>query len=102
MKTFSKKTICRAVIFMLIASRALQDAAAQAEPIAPSATATVSGPTDASASLPSDVQPDSPLAQVIRLAQSGVDESVILSYINNSGSAFNLTPDQIIYLKDLG
>jgi hypothetical protein len=36
------------------------------------------------------------------MAQSGVDESVIVSYINNSGTPFNLTSDQIIYLKDLG
>ena len=52
--------------------------------------------------LPSNIAVDSPLAQVIRLAQSGVDESVILSYVNNSSITFNLTSDQIIYLKDLG
>jgi hypothetical protein len=52
--------------------------------------------------LPSNIAPNSPLAQVIQLAQSGEDESVILSYINSASSAFNLTADQIIYLKDLG
>ncbi len=52
--------------------------------------------------LPSNIAVDSPLAQVIRLAQSGVDESVILSYVNSSSITFNLTSDQIIYLKDLG
>ena len=59
-------------------------------------------PPTAPPALPPDIQPDSPLGQVVRLAQSGVDESIILSYINNSGAAFNLTSDQIIYLKDIG
>jgi hypothetical protein len=52
--------------------------------------------------LPSDIAPNSPLAQVVQLAQSGVDVSVILSYVNSSSSPFNLTSAQIIYLKDLG
>jgi hypothetical protein len=52
--------------------------------------------------LPSDIAPNSPLAQVVQLAQAGVDESVILSYVNSSSSPFNLTSEQIIYLKDLG
>jgi Family of unknown function (DUF6600) len=63
---------------------------------------TASDDSMTSGTLPSDVAPNSPLAQVIRLAQSGVDASVILSYVNNSSSPFNLTSDQIIYLKDLG
>src|SRR5208282_151636 len=41
-------------------------------------------------------------AQVVRLAQAGVDESVILTYITNSTSTFNLDSDKIIYLSDLG
>ena len=59
-------------------------------------------PAPADAALPADITPDSPLAQVVRLAQSGVNETVILAYVNNSSSPFNLTTDQIIYLKDLG
>lgn len=52
--------------------------------------------------LPPGVDPDSPLAHVIRLAQAGINESVILTYITNSASPFNLTADQIIYLRDVG
>ncbi|HUA36809.1 MAG TPA: DUF6600 domain-containing protein [Candidatus Sulfopaludibacter sp.] len=52
--------------------------------------------------LPTDIDPDSPLAQVIRLAQAGVEQGVILSYIGNSMNPFNLNSDQIIYLNDLG
>ena len=55
-----------------------------------------------SSALPPNILPTSPLAQVIRLAQAGVDESVIMTYVTNSGSTFNLNPDKIIYLKDLG
>lgn len=52
--------------------------------------------------LPPDVDPDSPLAQVIRLVQAGVEQSVILSYISNSTNLFNLNSEEIIYLNDLG
>ncbi|HEY3762725.1 MAG TPA: DUF6600 domain-containing protein [Verrucomicrobiae bacterium] len=62
-------------------------------------------PADASSmqtELPSDVDPNSPLAQIVHLAQSGVDESVLISYAGNSPTPFSLTADQIIYLKDIG
>ena len=52
--------------------------------------------------LPPDIDPNSPLAQVIRLVQAGVEQSVILTYISNSTSPFNLNSDEIIYLNDLG
>ena len=56
----------------------------------------------ATGELPSYIYPTSPLAQVIRLSQAGVDESIILTYITNSSSTFNLDSDKIIYLKDIG
>lgn len=52
--------------------------------------------------LPSNIIPGSALGQVVRMLQSGVDESVILAYIYNSNVPFNLNSDQIIYLNDLG
>jgi hypothetical protein len=51
---------------------------------------------------PPDIFPTSPLAEVIKLTQAGVDESVIMAYITNSGSTFNLDSDKIIYLSDIG
>jgi hypothetical protein len=91
MKMFSKNAVSIAAILItvLIGAVAPQNSRAQAPP-------------GVSATLPSDIAPGSPLAQVIQLAQSGVDQSVIIGYINNSGSPFNLTSDQIIYLKDIG
>jgi hypothetical protein len=79
-------------VLCLAGGRSLPSAGAQDQSAPPSGDAT----------LPTDIAPDSPLAQVVRLAQSGVDESVILAYINNCGTPFSLTPGQIIYLKDLG
>jgi len=51
-------------------------------------------PTDSAQSLPSTIYPSSPLAQVIRLLQAGISEDVILTYVTNSGSTFNLDPDK--------
>ena len=41
------------------------------------------------------------LMDVIRLAQSRIDDSIILTFIDSAGT-FNLDPDQIIYLRDSG
>ena len=41
-------------------------------------------------------------AEVVRLATSGVGDEVVLAYIKNSQSAFSLTVDHVVYLKDLG
>ena len=40
-------------------------------------------------------------SQVLQLAQAGMDESVITSFISNS-VIFQLSADQIVYLNDLG
>ena len=40
--------------------------------------------------------------EVERLTKAGIDEGVILSYVNNSAGTFNLTADQVARLKDTG
>ncbi len=52
--------------------------------------------------LPANIPPGSPAAEVVKLAQAGVDAGVILSYISSCPSAFNLDADQIISLNDAG
>ncbi|MDR3458594.1 MAG: hypothetical protein P4N60_14180 [Verrucomicrobiae bacterium] len=52
--------------------------------------------------LPPDIEPNTPLAQVVKLVQAGVDAGVIKNYIANSPGAFNLDADKIITLKDTG
>src|SRR5689334_14608245 len=56
----------------------------------------------ATGSLPANYKPSASLADIVRLAQSGVSEEVLLSYINRSNTAFNPTPEDIIFLNDLG
>jgi hypothetical protein len=52
--------------------------------------------------LPPNIKPSSPLAEIVKLAQSGVDNEVMLTYITNSGHTFGLGADEIVYLNDLG
>jgi hypothetical protein len=52
--------------------------------------------------LPTFIRPGSPTAEVVKLAQSGVDAGVLLTYITNSASTFSLGADEIVYLNDLG
>ena len=40
--------------------------------------------------------------EIQKLTQAGVDEAVVMSYINGSAGTFNLSADQIISLKTLG
>ncbi|MEY2466059.1 MAG: hypothetical protein QOD03_580 [Verrucomicrobiota bacterium] len=42
------------------------------------------------------------VAEIVKLVQAGVDESVLLSFATNSGSIFDLSSDDIVYLNDIG
>jgi hypothetical protein len=50
--------------------------------------------------LPANLSPG--LAEIIKLAQAHVDESVILAVILNSNQTYSPTADEILYLADLG
>jgi hypothetical protein len=78
----------------------LQNSNAQTPPVSAAlqtAVQPVTPPTP-----PPDIFPTSPLAQVVRLTQAGVDPGVIMTYITNSGSTFNLDSEKIIYVSDVG
>jgi hypothetical protein len=96
---FAKNTFTTVLLAFILFGNFRQLSRAQDSSPAPGGDANA---TEVPATLPTDIPPNSPLAQVVQLAQSGVDESVILSFIKSAGSPFNLTSDQIIYLKDLG
>ncbi len=51
---------------------------------------------------PPNVRTVGPVADLIKLASSGVDQGVLLAYATNSASLFNLNAEEIIYMKDLG
>ena len=41
-------------------------------------------------------------SEIVKLAQAGVSEDVVLAYVTNSTRLFGLSADQIVYLNDLG
>ena len=92
MKTyFSSKTVI--ALAVAIAAIAGYESQINAQPIPP--------PANASA-LPASIQPGTPAAEVVKLAQAGVDAGVIQNYIAGCPSAFNLDADNIIALTDAG
>jgi hypothetical protein len=52
------------------------------------------------AAVPANLSPGA--AEVVKLAGSGSSEDVLLAYVQNSTSMFDLSADQILYLRDLG
>jgi hypothetical protein len=53
-----------------------------------------------SATVPANMSPAT--AEVIKMAESGVTEDVLLAYVQKSNSRYDLNADTILYLKDLG
>ena len=57
----------------------------------------------AATALPAALKDLSPgMDEIIKLAQGGVSETVLLSYINNSRQPYKPTVDEILFLTDLG
>jgi len=52
--------------------------------------------------LPPTIRPTGPVAEVVKLANSGLDDTVMLAFVTNSSSTFNLGAEEIIYLNDIG
>jgi hypothetical protein len=97
------------VLGLAITSIAASGALAQEQAVAPGAKS--SGPTVAlAAKSPTDVAKPLPtngfnsawFLELAKLARSGIDENVMLAFVNNTDGTFNLGPEQIIYLKSLG
>jgi len=59
-------------------------------------------PVQVEKSVPPNVNLSGPAAEVARLANSDVDQGVLLAYVKNSNSTFNLSAEDIIYFKDVG
>jgi hypothetical protein len=62
--------------------------------------ATPGAPGQAQAAAPVNLSPGA--AEVVRLAGSGVGDDVVLAYVQNSQAPFNLSADDVLYLKDIG
>jgi hypothetical protein len=52
--------------------------------------------------VPANLKPTAATAEIIKLANAGVEESVMLSFVTNSLGTFNLRAEEIIYLNDIG
>src|SRR5260370_28639715 len=59
-------------------------------------------PSSTEKPVPSNLNITLAASQIINLANAGLDESVMLAYITNSAKTFDLGPDEIIYLSDIG
>jgi len=88
---FASKTLI--ALAVAIAAAAGYENQINAQPIPP--------PANGSA-LPPSITPGTPAAEVVKLAQAGVDVGVIQNYIAGCPGAFNLNADQIIALTDAG
>ena len=88
---FFTKTLVALAVAVAAAAAAVSQA--QEQPIPPPA---------ADNAVPANIQPGTPLADVVKMVQAGVEASTIQSYVANSQSAFNLDADKIIFLKDMG
>lgn len=51
---------------------------------------------------PEDLKVSPALEEILKLAQAGVSDAVMQTYITNSTTFFNVTSDAIVYLNDLG
>jgi hypothetical protein len=80
-------TIWALLVFLLAGSPMTFQVAAQTNEELPAAVQTNFSPS---------------VAEVVKLADSGMEESVLLNYIHNSPATFQLSADEIIYLRDLG
>ena len=59
-----------------------------------------SPPPQGPASVPANLSPA--VSEVTRLAEAGTSEEVMMAYVQNSTAPFNLSTDQILYLRDIG
>jgi hypothetical protein len=88
---FKVTTLITLAVAVTTTTCALNQAQAQAAPAAAADTGAAA-----------DIQPGSPLADVVKMLQAGVDGATIKSYILASQTPFNLDADKIVYLRDLG
>ena len=59
-------------------------------------------PADMPNSVTAPIQLAGALSEMLRLAESGANENVIIAFVTNSPSTFNIGPEEIIYLNDIG
>lgn len=92
----------------LLLAAAEKPAETPAAPPAANAAAAVADPEKVlevkppTGALPAGFQPSESLREIVKMAQAGVSEDVLLTYIRGAGKAFHPSPEDIIFLNDLG
>src|SRR5690348_9188640 len=71
----------------------------QAQPSTPAPPADAGQP-QVTPSVPADLTPG--VNEVIRLSEAGTGDDVTLAYIQRATAPFNLSADDILYLRDVG
>jgi hypothetical protein len=84
--------------FLTVGAASLVALGATAQTTAPSATTTSAAPSSnaATARLPYGVD------AVVKLSQEHISQAITLNYIQNSGTIYDLGPDDIVYLRNEG
>jgi hypothetical protein len=59
-------------------------------------------PAELPNSVTAPIQLTGALGEMVHLAESGVDENVLMAYVTNCTRTFNAGPEEIIYLNDIG
>src|SRR5712671_3792609 len=90
----------RNLVGLMVAAAVLPWQFIYAQPAPTPEVADLPPEVQSSAAVPTDLSPAA--AEVVRLAESGVGDDVVVSYVQNSKTSFGLTADHILYLKDLG
>ena len=88
------------------AAEPADDPAAQPESVGKEAAVQVSDapatPVSDDITVPANLRPSPAVQEIIKLANSSIGEGVLLTVVTNSTSTFNLRPEEIIYLTDIG
>jgi hypothetical protein len=72
------------------------DTGAVATPVQPAAPAVTQTPAPAPVKLPYGVD------DVLKLSRAQISEDVVVNYVHNSGTVYNLEPNDIVYLRNQG
>ena len=99
MKTTTRWILAGAAIALAIPGLALSQAPTLGTyPATPSASAPA--PAPGAGTIPANVSPA--VADVIKLAESGVGDDVVVAYVQNYQGSFNVSADNVLYLRDVG
>lgn len=73
-----------------------------AQPAAATATSTPITPDTASASQSNPVQLSPGVPEILKLARAPISDDIIIAFLKNSGTSYDLSVSQILYLKKEG